>query len=157
MSSLGLRMDNNVIQVAVGLRLGLSLCEPHHCRHCGSEVDSLGTHGLSCRYSRGRHRRHAEINGQGSYRDPLDLPRSPAIWSQQAYIGQMASAKRPGRASILPWRARKRLVWDVTAWTPWPPPTVQLQPEKWGQWQARQRGGRKPSTSIWSPVTTSCP
>ena len=43
-SSLDLCMDD-VIRVAVGLRLGAPLCEPHHCLHCQAEVDSLGTHG----------------------------------------------------------------------------------------------------------------
>ena len=32
-SSVGLRMENEVIQVAVGLRLGVPLCEPHECVH----------------------------------------------------------------------------------------------------------------------------
>ena len=62
-SFLGLRMDDNVIQIAVGLCLGLPLCEPHCCQHCGTEVDSMGTIGLNCHYSRGCHPRHAEING----------------------------------------------------------------------------------------------
>ena len=50
-SSLGLRMDDDTIRVAVGLRLGAPLCRPHTCCHCGSEVDALATHGLSCRQS----------------------------------------------------------------------------------------------------------
>ena len=61
-SSLGLKMDNDTIRIAVRLRLGSSLCRPHTCRHCGAEVDSLATHGLSCRWSEGRHFRHAALN-----------------------------------------------------------------------------------------------
>ena len=61
-SSLGLRMDNDTIRVAVGLRLGVPLCRPHTCVHCGSDVDAQGTHGLSCQYSQGRHFRHAAMN-----------------------------------------------------------------------------------------------
>ena len=34
-SSLGLCMDNNTVRVAVGLRLGSTLCQPHTCHHCG--------------------------------------------------------------------------------------------------------------------------
>jgi len=34
-SSCGLRLDNETVTVGVGLRLGLSLCEPHKC-HRGS-------------------------------------------------------------------------------------------------------------------------
>ena len=42
-SSLGLRMDNDTIRVAVALCLGTSLCQPHLCCHCGLEVDHLAT------------------------------------------------------------------------------------------------------------------
>ena len=62
MSALGLRMDDEVIQVAMGLRLGATLCQPHKCHHCGAHVDHLVTHGLSCRKSQGRHSCHAAIN-----------------------------------------------------------------------------------------------
>ena len=34
-SSLGLRMDDNTIRVAIDLRLGVQLCRPHTCHHCG--------------------------------------------------------------------------------------------------------------------------
>ena len=61
-SSLGLRMDDNTIRVAIGLRLGVQLCRPHTCHHCGAGVDSLATHGLNCRWSEGRHHRHAALN-----------------------------------------------------------------------------------------------
>ena len=30
-------------RVAVGLRLGAKLCEPHSCSQCGSPVDDKGT------------------------------------------------------------------------------------------------------------------
>ena len=45
-STCGLRLDNESIRVAVGLRLGVNLCEPHLCP-CGSQVDCRGTHGLA--------------------------------------------------------------------------------------------------------------
>ena len=54
-SSLGLRMDDDTIRVAVGLHLGSVLCRPHTCQHCDVEVDRLGLHGLSCKKSEGRH------------------------------------------------------------------------------------------------------
>ena len=61
-SALGLRMDDETTCVAVGLRLGTPLCRPHECSNCGVMVDGLATHGLSCRFSEGRHPRHAEVN-----------------------------------------------------------------------------------------------
>ena len=61
MSALSLRMNDDVVRVAVGLRLGVSLCQPHHCHQCRTEVDHLGLHGLSCRMSQGHHSRHAAI------------------------------------------------------------------------------------------------
>ena len=39
-SSLGLRMDDDTIRIAVGFRLGSTLCHPHQYSHCGAEVDS---------------------------------------------------------------------------------------------------------------------
>ena len=46
-SSCGLRLDDEAVRVAVGLRLGSTLCEPHQCP-CGSHVSPEGTHGLAC-------------------------------------------------------------------------------------------------------------
>jgi hypothetical protein len=62
LSAVGLRMDNEAIQVAIGLRLGAALCVPHKCQHCGEPVDTSGTHGLSCVRSQGRIPRHADLN-----------------------------------------------------------------------------------------------
>ena len=41
LSTCGLRLDNEAVRVAVGLRLGTSLCEPHQCP-CGKQVDVRG-------------------------------------------------------------------------------------------------------------------
>ena len=61
-SAFGLRMGDDVIRIATGLRLGLPICRPHHCQHCYAEVDELGLHGLSCVKSAHRHFRHAAVN-----------------------------------------------------------------------------------------------
>ena len=61
LSVCGLWMDDETVRVAVGLRLGAKLCEPHQCP-CGTRVESQGTHGLSCRRSAGRATRHHTIN-----------------------------------------------------------------------------------------------
>ena len=52
--SLGLRLDDEVVRIAAGLRLGVPLCCPHACSQCGGHVDELGIHGLSCKFSAGR-------------------------------------------------------------------------------------------------------
>ena len=107
-SVLGLRMDDDTIRVAVGLSLGSPLCRPHICHHCGAEVNSHATHGLSCRHwSEGRHFRHAAIN---------DIVHRA-----------LSSAKIPSRLeptgiyrsdgngiSVVPWKMGKLLVWDAT-------------------------------------------
>ena len=62
LSSVGLRLDDDSMRIAVGLRLGTPLCGPHQCCNCGQDVDSTGRHGLSCKYSKGRSFRHAALN-----------------------------------------------------------------------------------------------
>ena len=61
-ASLGLRLDNKVVRITVGLRLGLPLCRPHRCVHCEVEVYDPGTHSLSCRFSKGCHPHHGAVN-----------------------------------------------------------------------------------------------
>ena len=60
-TSCGLRLEDDAIRVAVGLRLGASLCEPHQCT-CGNMINTRGNHGLSCKRSAGRTLRHNYIN-----------------------------------------------------------------------------------------------
>ena len=55
-------MDDEVVRITVGLRLGLPLCHPHLCFGCGAELGEDGIHGLSYRYSKGCHSRHAALN-----------------------------------------------------------------------------------------------
>ena len=60
-TSLGLRLSDEDVRVAAGLRLGTRLCYPHTCR-CASHVDDRAIHGLYCAQSAGRHVRHSLIN-----------------------------------------------------------------------------------------------
>ena len=110
MSALGLRMDDDTLRVAAGLRLGATLCQPHNCQHCGGVVDEFALHGLSCRKSQGRHPRHAAINmllqrALASARVPSHLE-PPGILR--------ADGKRPDGASVTPWKRGRILVWDAT-------------------------------------------
>ena len=109
-SSLGLRMDDTAIRVAVGLRLGCTLCKPHNCHHCGAAVDALATHGLSCKQSEGRHFRHSSLN------DIIHRALSAAkIPSRLEPAGMYRNdGKRPDGITMVPWERGKLLVWDAT-------------------------------------------
>jgi hypothetical protein len=108
-SSCGLRLDDNAIRIAVGLRLGANLCEPHQCT-CGALVSSRGNHGLSCKRGAGRISRHNYINdlvyhslikaGLPSTKEPSGLFRT--------------DGKRPDGLTNVPWQSGKTAVWDVT-------------------------------------------
>ena len=100
-SSVGLRLDDNTIHVAVGLRNGASLCSPHLFCHCGAQVDHFATHGLSCRWSEGRHSRHAGVN----YIIHRALT-SAKIPSELEPSGQSRSGgKCPHGTTIVPWKS----------------------------------------------------
>ena len=51
-----------IIRIAVGLRVGAPLGQPHQCSYCGNDVDQFFRHGLSCRFSQGRLSRHNTVN-----------------------------------------------------------------------------------------------
>jgi hypothetical protein len=61
LASCGLRLDDEAVRVAVGLRLGLALCTPHPCR-CGANVDAHGIHAFVCKHAAGRTSRHHVLN-----------------------------------------------------------------------------------------------
>jgi hypothetical protein len=108
-SSCGLRLDDEAVRVAVGLRLGAKLCEPHKCP-CGTEVDPEGTHGLACRRSSGRTPRHHTINDlvwRALVRADVPAIKEPA--------GLLRSdGKRPDGLTQIPWQAGRCMTWDVT-------------------------------------------
>ena len=109
-SSLGLRLDDSSLRIAVGLRLGTDICAPHLCRHCDSEVGPRGLHGLSCRYSEGRHSRHASVN------DILHRALTAAKIPSRLEPSGLSSTdgSRPDGMTIVPWRSGRPLVWDAT-------------------------------------------
>lgn len=108
-SSLGTRLDNSSLRIAVALRLGAPVCAPHICV-CGSPVDSTGRHGLSCRKSAGRLSRHGAVNdlikrALTSAEVPCRL--EPSSLSRD-------DDKRPDGMSLSPWSNGRCLVWDFT-------------------------------------------
>jgi hypothetical protein len=109
LSTCGLRLDDETVRVAIGLRLGTNICEPHNCP-CGSLVDCRGSHVLSCKKSSGRIVRHNYVNdllyhallkaGIPSSKEPAGLFRS--------------DGKRPDGITQVPWLSGKCAIWDVT-------------------------------------------
>jgi hypothetical protein len=108
-TSCGLRLDDETVRVAVGLRLGLNLCVPHTCR-CGAMVDARGLHCFVCKRAPGRTSRHHALNdivarafasaGIPAAKEPNGLTRT--------------DGKRPDGLTLIPWEAGKPLTWDVT-------------------------------------------
>src|SRR6218665_158220 len=108
-ASCGLKLDDEAVRVAVGLRLGANLFEPHTCV-CDQRVTAQCHHGLSCIRGFGRQGRHGVINdviyraltkaGYPTGKEPPGLVRS--------------DSKRPDGLILIPWRAGRSLVWDAT-------------------------------------------
>ena len=108
-TNLGLRLGNEELRIALGLRLGAPIVRAHRCV-CGAEVESKGHHELACRRSAGRHRRHALAN------DVIVR----AIRSAEVHAELEPSRllrddnKRPDGATLDPWSRGSYLVWDFT-------------------------------------------
>ena len=108
-ASLGTRLDNSSLRIAVALRLGAPVCLPHTCI-CGAPVDNTGRHGLSCRKSAGRLSRHSAVNelikrALMSAEIPSRL--EPTSLAQH-------NDRRPDGMSLTPWTRGRCLAWDFT-------------------------------------------
>ena len=110
LSSVGLRLDDDSLRIAVGLRLGTPLCGPHQCCNCGEEVDITGRHGLSCSHSKGRLPRHAALND--IIHRALSTAKIPSRLEPSGL--SRVDGKRPDGVTIMPWSAGKPMVWDAT-------------------------------------------
>jgi len=108
-SRCGLRLDNEAIRVAVGLRLGSDLCMSHQCP-CGALVEINGIHGLSCKKNNARIMRHGALNDV-IHRSLVKA----AIPSLKEPPGLLRSdGKRPDGVTLIPYSLGKCLAWDVT-------------------------------------------
>ena len=108
-TSCGLRLENEDVRVAVGLRLGTALSKPHQYV-CGAMVEANGLHGLSCKLGLVRHARHNCINeliARVLLCAEIPCMKEPAGLSR-------SNGKRPDGLTLIPWKACKSAVWDVT-------------------------------------------
>ena len=103
-------MDDTTLRIAVGLRLGTTICAPHICQCCGAEVSAQGIHGLSCKASIGHHFCHAAINN--IIHHTMSAAGIPARLEPTGF--SRSDGKRPGGMSLLPWESGRPLVWDAT-------------------------------------------
>ena len=108
-TAVGLRMTNETIRVATGLRLGTKLCESHECPF-GKTVECRGTHGLSCRWSAVRVIRHNAVNEilwRGMRRAKIPASKEPTGLLR-------TDGKRTDGVALILWKHGKCLTWDVT-------------------------------------------
>lgn len=109
MEPIGLKLDDEDLAMAVGLRFGLEVIQEHRCK-CGQLVDKTGLHALSCKRVGGKWSRHDEVNevikrgmlaaGISAIIEPPGLAR--------------ADGKRPDGVTLPSWSRGKPLAWDAT-------------------------------------------
>ena len=105
----GLRLSDEAIRVAVGLRLGLNISEPHTCP-CGADVCARGTYGHSCKESSGRSTRHHQVNDLiWRYLRRSDIP---ATKEPTGFL--RGDGKRPDGLTLVPWKSGRCIIWDAT-------------------------------------------
>ena len=85
LSSIGLRMDDDVIRIVVGLRLGLALCHLHSCSDCSAEVNEDGIHG---KFELSLLQRLPSMTSSSALLKQL---KSPVTWSHLVCTDQMES------------------------------------------------------------------
>ena len=105
----GLCLDDKAVRVAVSLRLGAGICQPHTC-FCGAAVDVKRSHALSCKRSGGRIIRHNNLNN--IILRSLTQANIPATKVPNGLL--RTDGMRSDGLTLLPWRDGHCLVQDVT-------------------------------------------
>jgi len=110
-SGCGLGLDDRAVHIAVGLRLGANICEPHQCP-CGATVDAKGLHGLSCKGGSGRTARHHGLN---DLIWTIGLSAKADIAATKEPSGLLRTkGKQPDGVTVLPWKNGRCATWDFT-------------------------------------------
>ena len=106
---LRLKLSNQQLRIAAGLRLGSRISERHKCV-CGKDVTEDGWHGLFCLKSAGRFSRHSNLNAL--IKQSLPSTHIPSVLELQHLY--KTDQKRPDGLTLVPWADGKQLLWDVT-------------------------------------------
>ena len=104
-----IRLENEDIRVAVGLRLGDALCQTHLCPY-RALVDVNGLRGLSCKLCSDKHSRHASIKDiiyRACCRADIPAVKGPIELTK-------TDGKRPDGSTLVPRSADKCVLLDVT-------------------------------------------
>ena len=107
--NLRLKLSNQQLRIAIGLRLGSKICERHKCV-CGKDVTEDGWHGLSCFKSAGRFSRDSNLNAL--IKQSLSSTHIPSVLEPRHLY--RTDQKRPDGLTLVPWADGKQLLWDVT-------------------------------------------
>lgn len=106
---LGTYLTNDEFRVALSLRIGAPIVQPHICV-CGDKVNRYGHHGLSCAKANGTNPRHA--SGNNIIQRALKSAGIPAILEPQGC--SRPDGKKPDGMTLTPWARGKSLLWDFT-------------------------------------------
>ena len=107
--NLRLKLSNQQLRIAIGLRLGSKICERHK-RVCGKDVTEDGWHGLSCLKSAERFSRHSNLNAL--IKQSLSSTHILSVLEPRHLY--RTDQKRPDGLTLVPWADCKQLLWDVT-------------------------------------------
>ena len=103
--NLRLKLSNQPLRLAIGLRLGSKICKRHKCVR-GKDVTEDGWHGLSCLKSAGRFSRHSNLNALINQSHTLSVLEPRHLYR--------TDKKRPDGLTLVPLADGKQLLWDVT-------------------------------------------
>ena len=107
--NLGLKLSNQHLRIAIGLRLGSEKCERLKCV-CGKNVTEDGWHGLSCLKNAGRFSRYSNLNAL--IKQSLSSTHIPSVLEPRHLY--RTDQERPDGLTLFPWPVGKQLLWDVT-------------------------------------------
>ena len=108
-AALNLKLSNKQQGIVVSLRLGAPISLPHKCS-CNPDVSESATHHLSCRFSAGRHSRHANLNN--IVKSAFAAIKIPTVLEPSGLFRD--DGKRPDGMTVTPFQKGKYVVWDAT-------------------------------------------